>query len=139
MEVEADERDRQRELEEIEEIRKRIVVQSEDMDEQVSNNQYLINIKIDTPLLYGLVIIYLTTRFHVAVRLFSNRSQMTSKSDNGCLSFLNTLMMDPSRVSSWARVCESCMERLNLISSRCDMHNLLQGVYCFTVSTCKTG
>ena len=37
MEVEADERDRQREMEEIEEIRKQIVDnQSEEMDEQVS-------------------------------------------------------------------------------------------------------
>ena len=36
MEVEADERDRQREMEEIEEIRKQIVdTQSEEMDEQV--------------------------------------------------------------------------------------------------------
>ena len=36
MEVEADERDRQREMEEIEEIRKQIVdIQSEEMDEQV--------------------------------------------------------------------------------------------------------
>lgn len=36
MEVEADERDRQREMEEIEEIRKQIVDnQSEEMDEQV--------------------------------------------------------------------------------------------------------
>ena len=27
----------------------------------------------------GIYIVYLTNRFHVAVRLFSNRSQMTSK------------------------------------------------------------
>ena len=29
--------------------------------------------------LYNLHVVYLTNRFHVAVRLFSNRSQMTSK------------------------------------------------------------
>ena len=34
----------------------------------------LLQILIDSPL-----VIYLTNRFHVAVRLFSNRSQMTSK------------------------------------------------------------
>ena len=34
---------------------------------------------IATPLVAFILINYLTNRFHVAVRLFSNRSQMTSK------------------------------------------------------------
>jgi len=34
-------------------------------------------ISVESPIL--VVTIYLTNRFHVAVRLFSNRSQMTSK------------------------------------------------------------
>ena len=40
MEVESDERDRQREMEEIEEIRKRIVDQTEEMEEQVGSDQH---------------------------------------------------------------------------------------------------
>ena len=40
MEIESDERDRQREMEEIEEIRKRIVDQTEEMEEQVCRDQH---------------------------------------------------------------------------------------------------
>ena len=40
MEIESDERDRQREMEEIEEIRKRIVDQTEEMEEQVCLDQH---------------------------------------------------------------------------------------------------
>ena len=40
MEIESDERDRQREMEEIEEIRKRIVDQTEEMEEQVCSDQH---------------------------------------------------------------------------------------------------